>query len=182
MFIATRATTGSQLKVRKRNPEQARRTQKERLRRAVERADIVHDQLSAKVNKSMGKLKNVKERRKDWGDVNSSVPTRPPWHLFSLPGKDAIERMEPSERASAAKTKGNIFEALTLNEDRQEDGPVVSFGTEVYDIPIREIRRSSDGGMTDNSREENILGEGKKEDILKHSTRSPVPDVDDEIL
>jgi hypothetical protein len=36
----------------------------------VERAEIVVGRTEAKVQKSLGRLKGVKERRKDWEDVN----------------------------------------------------------------------------------------------------------------
>jgi hypothetical protein len=58
--------------IRKKKGKQLKRGQLERQRRGVERADIVKGQLDAKLEKSLGKLKTMKERRKDW-DVTNKV-------------------------------------------------------------------------------------------------------------
>ena len=39
--------------------------------KGLERAEMVMDQMELKVQKSMGRLHSIKERRKDWDNVNS---------------------------------------------------------------------------------------------------------------
>jgi Alb1 len=49
---------------------QLNRSQKQRAQRALERAGVVADQLERKVSRSEVKSKVVKERRKEWEDIN----------------------------------------------------------------------------------------------------------------
>jgi len=47
-----------------------------RQRKGIERADIVNDQLEKKVEKSLKRQKVVKERAKDWSDMNKKVQSK----------------------------------------------------------------------------------------------------------
>lgn len=59
--------------IRKKKSKQLKRGQLERHRKGIERADIVKGQLDVKLVKSLGRLKTIKERRKEWGQVNAEA-------------------------------------------------------------------------------------------------------------
>jgi len=63
--------SGAIAKSRKNKP--LSRQKRIRQQKGIERADIVNDQLEKKVEKSLKRLKIVKERAKDWSDLNKKV-------------------------------------------------------------------------------------------------------------
>ncbi|KAK3077604.1 hypothetical protein LTS18_009793, partial [Coniosporium uncinatum] len=63
--------SGAITKPRKNKP--LSRQKRIRQQKGIERADIVNDQLEKKVEKSLKRLKVVKERAKDWSDLNKKV-------------------------------------------------------------------------------------------------------------
>jgi len=56
--------------IRKKKQKPLKRGQRVRHLKGLERADIVKEQLDSKLKKSLGKLKTIKERRKEWEDMN----------------------------------------------------------------------------------------------------------------
>jgi Alb1 len=64
-------TTHSQPQgIRKKRKQQQTRAQKRRQEKLLERAAVVVEQREVKVGRSNGKLKSVRDRRREWEDVN----------------------------------------------------------------------------------------------------------------
>jgi hypothetical protein len=69
-FTSTPSTLSSGIR-KKKKPQQTR-AQKKRLYEKMERAAAVMEQREVKVSKSEVKLKTVRERRKEWEDINGN--------------------------------------------------------------------------------------------------------------
>ncbi|KAF2398622.1 hypothetical protein EJ06DRAFT_583300 [Trichodelitschia bisporula] len=63
--------------IKKKKAKALKRQQKVRQQKLMERADIVNEQLVAKVQKSIGRFKTVKGRSKDWEDLNKKLAPKP---------------------------------------------------------------------------------------------------------
>jgi len=59
--------------IRKKKSKPLKRGQRLRQQKGIERADIVKEQIDTKLKKSMGKLKTIKDRRKDWLALNEKL-------------------------------------------------------------------------------------------------------------
>lgn len=59
--------------IRKKKNKQLKRGQLVRHKKGLERADIVSDRIDLRLEKSLGKLKTIKERKKEWDVLNTQL-------------------------------------------------------------------------------------------------------------
>lgn len=98
--------------IKKKKSKPLKRNQKIRQQKGIERADIVKEQLDSKLKKSLGKLKNVKERAKPWEALNPKLEVR------------GEERRTANVKFDALVLNDNMVEGEVQGEweDEDEDG------------------------------------------------------------
>lgn len=114
--------------IRKKKNKQPKRGQLIRQRKGVERADVVKEQLGLKMQKSLAKLRTVKQRAKDWDAINGEVAASS--DAAGLAGASKFAVLE-----------GLIDEAGGVGADR--DMHTETHGA-VMQIPVRPLQKTSE--------------------------------------
>lgn len=105
-------------------PKQLSRQQKLKQQRGLERADIVKDQIEVKTKKSVGKSKVIKDRAKEWEDLNAKIEAKVAKNTFAALADPSANKMAELDDA---------IQVVERNQLTADDFAAFSLGSGVTD-------------------------------------------------